>query len=236
MRASVLWAVVLLSIACASGPERKAGEEEYAPIEVVDLILEMPPTDHLLSVAASFVDQPRPTSCAYGRPFRVDLSIRRGDAPDETKLDLLVQCAWRARGALSPARLFVHERDGKLAVGSGYDDPHRSEPIPPPAPSAPVTATNDPESLAARMSGATLISRVAPDIPSAFRTGEGLPPYFVKVCVRRDGTAGRIRLSSARHHPVIDARVFDAVRRWRFEPFRLHGKPIERCTDMRLTP
>ncbi len=75
-----------------------------------------------------------------------------------------------------------------------------------------------------------------PVIPKAVRQVRTVPRYGVNVCVRRDGTVGRVSTRADSRDPQIDAAVLDAIRRWRFQAATLHGRPLQVCQPIALRP
>ena len=94
------------------------------------------------------------------------------------------------------------------------------------------------EDLASKQTPLRLIpsSAAKPEIPKAVRQVKTVPRYALNVCVRRDGHVGRIRSTVDGRDPQIDAAVLDAVRRWRFQPATLHGRPLQVCQSIALQP
>ncbi len=49
---------------------------------------------------------------------------------------------------------------------------------------------------------------------------------LLEVLILEDGTVGEIRVLKSSGYPRLDASALNAVKRWRYEPARLGGKPI----------
>jgi len=90
-------------------------------------------------------------------------------------------------------------------------------PAPPPAPQAPLAAGGAPEPIAGQMP--------APEYPRrALRRGiEGT--VLVRVQVGPDGVPTSVSLVESSRSRDLDRAALDAVRRWRFRPAQLDGRP-----------
>jgi len=86
--------------------------------------------------------------------------------------------------------------------------------------------------LAPDAAEARLRHRVEPQYPaealSAHRTGE----VVLEVFVGEDGSVASIRTVSG--DPLLAGAAADAVRNWRYEPYRVHGHPAEFQTEVTL--
>jgi protein TonB len=86
--------------------------------------------------------------------------------------------------------------------------------------------------LAADLAASRLVHRVEPNYPaealSAHRSGD----VVLEVLVNRDGTVASMR--SLRGDPLLATAASDAVRNWRYEPYRVRGQPAEFQTDVTL--
>lgn len=121
-------------------------------------------------------------------------------------------------------------------------------PGPPPAaaPSTPSSA-REPDAAAARPAEASQAPPAAPAAaPAAVslaapRPIDDVPPRYpetarragaegttlLRVRVLADGAVGEVRVERSAGHPALDAAARRAVQRWRFEPARRHGRPVE---------
>ncbi len=68
------------------------------------------------------------------------------------------------------------------------------------------------------------IRRVAPEYPEIARKAGVSGIVMVNALVGRDGLVKDARVS--RSIPMLDDAALEAVRQWRFEPARAHGKPV----------
>jgi TonB family protein len=86
--------------------------------------------------------------------------------------------------------------------------------------------------LAADLAESRLVHRVEPQYPaealSAHRSGD----VVLEVLVNSDGTVASMR--PLRGDPLLATAASDAVRSWRYEPYRVKGKPAEFQTDVTL--
>lgn len=53
---------------------------------------------------------------------------------------------------------------------------------------------------------------------------------LMKMCVSKKGIPIRLETIRPSHFPRYDHRIFNAMRKWRFRPFEIDGKPVEVCT------
>lgn len=232
--------VAVMASGCAGGGTRADEKAEpwmsdFDPLEVVELIQDVPETLRLVSIAASFGDK-TPGRCPHVRPIRVDLTYQ-DDGGRESRLGAEVRCGWATRGAMVPMGLQVKGTSiaGLTArqVDGDPGDPTLTEVQPnPPGGVGTVRA----EELASKQTPARKLSSVMPVIPQGVRQTRTIPRYGVKVCIRRDGNVGRVRTHVDTRDPRIDAAVLDALRRWRFQAATLHGRPLQVCNSIALQP
>lgn len=95
-----------------------------------------------------------------------------------------------------------------------------------------LTEVAPPETLAdhtaQHLTGGKLLEYVQPVYPEAARTQKLLGPVILRVQV---GKTGRVqRMEVLRGPPLLASAAKEAVRRWRYEPFRVDGDPIEMQT------
>lgn len=86
--------------------------------------------------------------------------------------------------------------------------------------------------LAADLAESRLVHRVEPQYPAdalaAHRSGD----VILEVLVGEDGAVASLRAVSG--DPLLSAAAADAVRNWRYEPYRVRGQPAEFQTDVTL--
>lgn len=121
--------------------------------------------------------------------------------------------------------LVVYEK-GKVVFRMKPSPPRRrSEDLPTPAETARVW-------LAADLAESRLVHRVEPQYPAdavaAHRSGE----VILEILVGQDGAVASAR--ALRGDPVLAAAATDAVRNWRYQPYRVKGQPAEFQTDVTL--
>ena len=105
-----------------------------------------------------------------------------------------------------------------------------------------LTAKATPPTLSAPVSqgisGGRLLSRIAPVYPDQAQTQRIQGRVIVEAMVMEDGSVGDLKVVQG--HPLLAQSAVDAVKRWRYRPFMLDGKPIQRETtitiDFRLAP
>lgn len=229
MRRPLAWLSLLT--ACASAPAARVSEGRPDPVELIALDQDVPADLTLVRIETRYLARPPSPRCPLGRPFEVDLLFRRGPDGAEQSVRASVECAWRTAGALKFAPLRVHVTStGSLAIEAGVWDSRRATP----ALDRHVGAAADAERTVAAQSGGKLVSRVDPEIPADLRKSSVPHRYLLDVCIRQDGGVGRVRLSGPLHHPVVDARVLDAVRRWKYEPYEIRGVAVPRCAPVVL--
>ena len=88
------------------------------------------------------------------------------------------------------------------------------------------------------VSGGRLLSRVAPVYPDQAQTQRIQGRVVLAAMVMEDGSVGDLKVVQG--HPMLAQSALDAVKHWRYRPFMLDGKPIQRETtitiDFRLAP
>lgn len=78
-----------------------------------------------------------------------------------------------------------------------------------------------------------LIARVEPVYPDLARRALGRSDVLLNAVVREDGTIGAIRV--VKGNTMLARAAIDAVRQWRYEPYRLNGAPVAVTVPIRLT-
>ena len=141
--------------------------------------------------------------------------------------------------AKSDAQASAPSDSGGLVVYEQGKVIFRLKPAPPRASArrdrAPVVGTPEEVArvwLAADLAASRLVHRVEPNYPaealSAHRSGD----VVLEVLVNPDGTVASMR--SLRGDPLLATAASDAVRNWRYEPYRVRGQPAEFQTDVTL--
>jgi TonB family protein len=69
-----------------------------------------------------------------------------------------------------------------------------------------------------------LIHQVQPVYPRQAQTLQLAGPVVLDAAIGVDGKVGRVKIVSG--HPILARAAIDAVRQWRYTPYRLDGKPI----------
>jgi protein TonB len=89
-------------------------------------------------------------------------------------------------------------------------------------------------SLAVRMSSGTiggkLIKRVEPQYPEAAKARRIQGQVLLGARVGTDGAVKQVHLLKG--NPFLGAAAIDAVKRWRYEPMKLNGAPVEMDTNV----
>ncbi len=78
-----------------------------------------------------------------------------------------------------------------------------------------------------------LISQVDPLYPEIARRTLAKSDVLLHATVWEDGTVGNVRV--VKGNAILVRAAIDAVRRWRYEPYRLNGKPVAVTVSIRLT-
>jgi len=115
----------------------------------------------------------------------------------------------------------------------------RMKPSPPKGAAAevPKTGPDTPEEiarvwLAADLAESRLLHRVEPQYPAEARAAHRSGDVVLEVVVNQDGTVASMR--SVRGDPLLATAASDAVRNWRYEPYKVKGRPAEFQTDVTL--
>lgn len=75
------------------------------------------------------------------------------------------------------------------------------------------------------MTGGKLIQRISPIYPQTAIAGRIEGPVELHMVITRKGTVDKVvRISG---HPMLAQAAIDAVKRWRYEPYKLDGQPVE---------
>jgi len=143
-------------------------------------------------------------------------------------------------GSGSTARATSGANAGGLVVYDKGKVVFRIKPAPPETPSGPLSETSAGPTtggtarvwLAPELAESRLRQRSEPQYPAdalaAHRTGD----VVLEVLVGADGSVASTRPVSG--DPLLVAAAADAVRTWRYEPYRVQGRPAEFQTDVTL--
>ena len=96
---------------------------------------------------------------------------------------------------------------------------------------ASVPALSPPISIG--VSGGQLLYRTMPAYPSQARQQRLEGTVVLNVTVMEDGSSGEIRVVNG--SPILARSAVDAVKNWRYQPFQLDGKPIQRETTITVS-
>jgi len=77
-----------------------------------------------------------------------------------------------------------------------------------------------------------LVQRIEPEYPADARAAHRSGDVVLEVTVHRDGTVAAVHALSG--DPMLAKAATDAVRSWRYEPYRLQGRPVEFQTEVTL--
>jgi protein TonB len=75
------------------------------------------------------------------------------------------------------------------------------------------------------VTGGQLLQRVEPTYPAFARTQRYQGDVVLAVKITKIGTVENIRRVSG--NPMLSAAAIEAVKRWKYEPYRLNGQPQE---------
>ena len=86
--------------------------------------------------------------------------------------------------------------------------------------------------VAKTWTGGVLLRRVAPVYPAAART-QGLEGAVeLRVLIKKDGSIDNIRVVNG--NPILAKAAVDAVKAWRYDPFKADGVPSDREASVTL--
>jgi protein TonB len=94
-------------------------------------------------------------------------------------------------------------------------------PPPPPPPPAPVV--REPVRVGGELKAPALIERVEPEYPPLAVRAQVQGVVILEAVVDRQGSVEDVRV--LRSIPLLDRAAIDAVRRWRYSPLLLNGRP-----------
>ncbi len=99
--------------------------------------------------------------------------------------------------------------------------------------SAPLDLPQRTVTISQGVSEGRLQHRVLPEYPAQARSLRLEGPVVLEAMVMEDGSVHDIKLVSG--HPTLARAALDAVRQWRYQPYRLNGKPVAMRTEIRVT-
>ncbi len=77
-----------------------------------------------------------------------------------------------------------------------------------------------------------LIQQVAPEYPTTARAARIGGEVVLNAIIREDGTIGTVQV--VKGNPILAKAAVQAVRQWRYEPYKLNGSPVQADATIRL--
>ena len=77
-----------------------------------------------------------------------------------------------------------------------------------------------------------LIHQVTPQYPSQARQARIQGTVVLQVVIGKDGSVQNLHVISG--HPMLNQAAMDAVKKWRYKPYRLNGEPVEADTQINV--
>jgi periplasmic protein TonB len=96
-------------------------------------------------------------------------------------------------------------------------------------------SSSTPQLAAQRSTGVTqgvLIHRVSPRYPSAARSYALSGEVVLKGRITKEGNVDQLRAVTG--NPLLSSAAIDAVRQWKYQPYKVDGKPIDMETTFRI--
>jgi protein TonB len=87
--------------------------------------------------------------------------------------------------------------------------------------------------LSPQQAESRLLSRTEPQFPAAALAARRAGTVVLHVQVAEDGSVANIRTLSG--DPILANAAIEAVRNWRYQPYRQHDRPAQFQTDVTLT-
>jgi protein TonB len=134
------------------------------------------------------------------------------------------------------------EQAASPSASASRESPDRAPAVPTPTSSAELPAIFNPPSASPVLQGArtpappsavipgALIIKVNPDYPPAARNARVQGAVVMHATIGKDGSVQQLRLISG--NPLLVGAAMEAVKKWRYRPFMLDGKPVEGETDI----
>ena len=98
--------------------------------------------------------------------------------------------------------------------------------------SAPLDLPRRTVTISQGVSEGRLQHRVLPEYPAQARTLRLEGPVVLEAMVMEDGSVHDLKVVSG--HPTLAHAALDAVRQWRYQPYRLNGKPVAMRTEITI--
>ena len=98
--------------------------------------------------------------------------------------------------------------------------------------SAPLDLPQRTVTISQGVSEGRLQHRVLPEYPAQARTLRLEGPVVLEAMVMEDGSVHDLKVVSG--HPTLAHAALDAVRQWRYQPYRLNGKPVAMRTEITI--
>ncbi len=98
--------------------------------------------------------------------------------------------------------------------------------------SAPLDLPRRTVTISQGVSEGRLQHRVLPEYPAQARTLRVEGPVVLEAMVMEDGSVHDLKVVSG--HPTLAHAALDAVRQWRYQPYRLNGKPVAMRTEITI--
>ena len=189
--------------------------------------------------SASKVDVIQPSKSSQGvPPLKADAANIPKSDQSHSRADQSPEGSASNNGKYSPETELAAPAGAPVFPGQ----PSNLGPANPWALNGVLTAKATPPTLVAPISqgvsGGRLLSRVAPIYPDAAQSQRIQGRVVVDAMVMEDGSIGELKVVQGQ--PMLAQSAVEAVKHWRYQPFVLDGKPIQRETtitiDFRLAP
>jgi protein TonB len=108
----------------------------------------------------------------------------------------------------------------------------RTKPQPPPPPTAEQLHQLQPIRLPQSVAQGFIVKKVRPKYPKDARNQRVQGVVLSQAVISQTGDVKDIRLVSG--HPLPAPAAIDAVKRWKYRPYELNGKPVEIVTTITL--